>query len=175
MNTRNTERLILRPFEETDIDTFRRLHSDPGMTAKMHRGSLNAGEARELFAGYRQAFSTDGFGMRAVCWRESGEMIGECGLWWRETAGGYTVRYMLARNWWGKGLTGEAAGATVSDAFGTINLDTLYAVAMDGNEHSVRALHSLGMTKIEDNHRGITGFGRYRLTRATFRDVLADH
>jgi len=171
MTTLSTERLTLRPFKETDFAIFRRLHSDPGMTAKMHRGALDAGEARELFAGYRKAFTTDKFGMRAVCWRESGEMIGECGLWWRETAGGYTVRYMLSRNWWGKGLTGEAAHATVSDAFGALNLDTLYAVAMNDNAHSVRALLSLGMTKIEENHRDIAGFGRYRLLRATFRQT----
>ena len=51
MTTLSTERLTLRPFKETDFAIFRRLHSDPGMTAKMHRGALDAGEARELFAG----------------------------------------------------------------------------------------------------------------------------
>ncbi len=169
MSTLWTQNLVMRPLTDDDFDSFTRLHGDPYMTAKMHRGALDVLEARELFAAYRKAFATDGFGMRAVCWHESGEMIGECGLWMRESAGGYTLRYMLFRNWWGKGLTGEAARASVSEAFGAIGLDALYAVAMDGNAHSVKALLRLGMAKIEDGHRGIPGFGRYQLSAQAFQ------
>lgn len=163
--TLTTERLLLRPFEDTDLPTFRRLHGDPDLTANMHRGALDAGQSRELFEAYGDAFRRDGFGMRAVCWRASGEMIGECGLWWRETAGGHTLRYMLFESWWGRGLTGEAARAAVGEAFGRLAMEQIFAVAMDANVHSVKALLSLGMTKIEDGHRGIVGFGRYRLSK----------
>ncbi|MBT6095803.1 MAG: GNAT family N-acetyltransferase [Rhodospirillaceae bacterium] len=169
MKTLNTVRLALRPLSDADLPTFARLHGDPEMTARMHRGALGADEADELFCDYQQAFAANGFGMRAVCWRETDEMIGECGLWMRESAGGYTLRYMLFQNWWGQGLTGEAARASVSEAFGAIGLDALYAVAMDGNQHSVKALLRLGMIKVEDDHRGISGFGRYQLTAETFR------
>jgi len=169
MSTLKTERLTLRPFAETDRAAFRALHGDPGLTERMHRGALDAREADELFAGYRAAFDVDGFGMRAITAAGDDEMIGECGLWFRDSAGGYTLRYMLARPWWGKGLSGEAARACVAEAFGPLGLKTIHAIAMDGNAHSVRVLKSLGMVKIEDDHRGIAGFGRYLLTPADFR------
>ena len=166
--TLTTGRLTLRPFKETDFETFHQLHGDAGLTASMHRGALDAAESHELFDAYRNAFEADGFGMRAVCWQQTGEMIGECGLWMRETAGGYTLRYMLFEGWWGQGLTGEAARATVRQAFGMLALRELFAVAMDGNVHSVKALRSLGMEKVERDHRGIAGFGRYRLAHTDF-------
>jgi len=171
MNTLATERLTLRPFRDDDRAAFRALHGDAGLTERMHRGALDHHEADELFAGYRAAFAADGFGMRAVTLSGSDEMIGECGLWFRDSAGGYTLRYMLARPWWGKGYSGEAARASVGEAFGDLGLKTIHAIAMDGNAHSVRVLKSLGMVKIEDDHRGIAGFGRYLLTPADFRAI----
>ena len=165
MTNLETENLILRPFVEGDFEWFERLHGDVDLTAMMHRGALGRGQARELFDGYRDAFQRDGFGVRAVIWRETGEAIGECGLWMREDAGGYTLRYMLARDWWGRGLTGEAARATVAEAFGPLGMDLIHAIAMDRNVHSVKALLRLGMVKVEENHRGIPGFGRYALAR----------
>jgi len=165
MTNLQTEHLILRPFEESDFEWFERLHGDVEMTAKMHRGALGPAEARELFDAYRDAFRRDGFGVRAVTARDTGEAVGECGLWMREDAGGYTLRYMLARDWWGRGLTGEAARATVIEAFGRLGMARIHAIAMDENVHSVKALLRLGMVKIEANHRGIPGFGRYRLDR----------
>ncbi|MEK9754887.1 MAG: GNAT family N-acetyltransferase [Rhodospirillaceae bacterium] len=167
-----TERLLLRPFGEEDRTTFRRIHGDAGLTARMHRGALDAAEANQLFADYQAAFAKDGFGVRAITLKGGdGEMIGECGLWFRETAGGYTLRYMLVRPWWGQGLSGEAARACVAEGFGPLGLKVIHAIAMDGNEHSVRVLKSLGMVKIEDSHRGIAGFGRYVLTPADFRHL----
>ncbi len=176
MTTLETNRLRLRPFGEADHATFRRLHGDAALTARMHRGALNVGEADELFADYRSAFTRDGFGMRAITLLdppddEDDVMIGECGLWYRENAGGYTLRYMLARPWWGSGFSGEAARATVREAFEVLGLKNIYAIAMDGNEHSVRVLKSLGMVKLEGGHRGIAGFGRYMLSPADFRDI----
>lgn len=172
IQTITTERLILRPFKEEDRATFRHLHGDAAMTARMHRGALDAGQADELFADYRAAFAKDGFGMRAITLKDGDDtMIGECGLWYRENAGGFTIRYMLTRSLWGQGLSGEAARASAAEAFGVLGLKHIHAIAMDGNEHSVRVLKSLGMVKIEDNHRGIAGFGRYLLTPADFRHL----
>lgn len=171
MNTLTSARLTLRPFTEADGGFFRHLHGDPGLTAKMHRGALNGAEADELLGDYMRAFDEQGFGMRAVCWTETGEVVGECGLWHRESAGGYTLRYMLGRTWWGRGLTGEAARAVVGEAFSALGLKAIGAVAMDGNEHSVRVLKALGMIKVESDHRGIPGFGRYRLAADDFRPL----
>ncbi len=172
MTVLHTDRLTLRPFADGDGAAFRRLHGDPGLTARMHRGALDAVEADALLADYRSAHAANGFGMRAITLADGDDaMIGECGLWHREAAGGYTLRYMLARPSWGQGLSGEAARATVAEAFGRLGLKTIFAVAMDGNEHSVRVLKALGMVKIEDHHMGIRGFGRYALTPADFRHI----
>ena len=75
----------------------------------MHRAVFGASEEADIFDAYRQAFKSDRFGIRPVCGQETGEMFGECGLWWRAKAVGYKLRYMLLENWWGRGLSGNEA------------------------------------------------------------------
>ncbi len=163
-----TERLHLRPYRQPDFDDFAKLHGDPTLKANTHAKAMNRAQAHDLFDGYIQAHKTDGFGMCNVRRKADDAFIGECGLWKRADAGGYTLRYVLAKDYWNQGYNLEAVRAVLADAFTDQGLDEVFAIAMAHNFRSVRVLERVGMVKIEDAFRGVPGFLRFRLTKDGF-------
>jgi RimJ/RimL family protein N-acetyltransferase len=164
MQTLLTERLRLRPYQETDFDPFAKLHGDPVLKANTHAKAMNRLQARELFDGYRAAFATSGFGMMSVRHRETDADIGECGLWYREDADAYTLRYTLQAAHWGNGYSLEAVRAVLADAFDAHAFNFIRAIAMHHNQRSVRVLERAGFRQIGNAFRGVKGFLCFELT-----------
>ena len=163
-----TERLRLRPYQEPDFDVFAKLHGDPTLKANTHAKALNRPQARDLFDGYLAAWKNTGFGMYSVRLGESDAFVGECGLWYREDAGGYTLRYILSKAHWNQGYNFEAVKAVLSDAFDHRGLDAVYAIAMAHNFRSTRILQRAGMVQVDEAFRGVPNFLRFQLLREHF-------
>ena len=164
MHRLNTERLVLRPYIETDFNAFAKMHSDPLLKANTHTKPMNRLQARDLFEGYTSAYDKDGFGMWNVRRRDNNDYVGECGLWFRSELAGYSLRYIIQKNHWNQGFSVEAVRATLSDAFDTHGLECIHAIAMHHNTRSIRVLERVGFTLVADNFRGVSGFNRYELT-----------
>lgn len=164
MQILNTERLILRPYEESDFNAFAKMHSDPVLKANTHAKPMNRLQARDVFEGYRSAFENDGFGMWNVRHRDTGAHVGECGLWYRIEIPGYTLRYTINKFQWNQGYSVEAVRATLSHAFECSDLDCIHAIAMHHNSRSIRVLERVGFSQVSKNFRGVPGFNRYELT-----------
>ncbi len=164
MQTLLTERLRLRPYAETDFDAFAKMHGDPMLKANTHAKAMNRLQARDLFDGYRAAFAKDGFGMMSVRHRDTDADIGECGLWHREDANAYTLRYTIRANHWGEGYSLEAVRAVLADAFDAHGFNFIRAIAMHHNQRSVRVLQRAGFREIGDTFRGVKDFLCFELT-----------
>lgn len=166
-----TSRLRLRPHVETDFDAFAKMHGDPALKANTHAKAMNRLQARDLFDGYRDAYAKDGFGMYNLRKRDSDAFIGECGLWYREDAGGYTLRYTILKEHWGLGYSLEAVRAVLADAFEKKGLERVEAIAMHHNARSVRVLERAGFRQTESAFRGVPGFLRFDLSKDIWHDL----
>lgn len=160
-----TERLYLRPYEASDFEAFSKMHGDPLLKANTHARPMNRLQARDLFDGYLAAYARDGFGMLNMRLGEDDADLGECGLWYREDAGGYTLRYTIRKEHWNKGYSIEAVRAVLGDAFDVQGLDRVQAIAMSHNVRSVKVLEKAGFLQTETAFRDVAGFYRFELTK----------
>ena len=92
-------------------------------------------------------YQKDVFGLWAVCLKQSGEMIGDCGLTLQNINGktlpeiGYHIRHDCQR----KGYASEAAKAVRNWAFRNTDYPTLYSYCKYTNVPSIKTAESIGM------------------------------
>ena len=106
-------------------------------------------------------YTDDGFGLWAVCRKDTGEMIGDCGLTLQNIDGqmlpeiGYHIRKDQQR----KGYAKEAAMAVRDWAFGNTEYPALYSYCKYTNVGSFKTAESIGMhfeKEYEDEANKIT-------------------
>ena len=144
-----TERLILRQFEEGDLNDFYEYASVEGVGEmagwKHHEAIEKTQEILSLFIEENKTF--------AIVLKESNKVIGSLGVerYGREEAltefNGYIGReigYVLSKDHWGKGLMPEAVGAVIDYLFNTLNFDFLTCGYFDFNNQSKRVQEKCG-------------------------------
>ena len=138
-----TERLLLRPWEEADAEECYRYAKDPlvGPIAgwPVHTGVENS---RQIIRDVLSAPET-----YAIVLKETGLPIGSIGL----QRGGLAEKedeaelgYWLGVPYWGRGLVPEAARALLRRAFEELKLERVWCGYYDGNEKSRRVQEKLG-------------------------------
>jgi RimJ/RimL family protein N-acetyltransferase len=111
-----TERLILRPPVEADLDGFAALMADE-QSARFIGGAQPRSAAWRGMAMMAGSWSLRGFAMFSVIERSSGQWIGRIGPWFPEGWPGTEVGWGLLRSAWGQGYAAEAAVASIDWAF----------------------------------------------------------
>jgi ribosomal-protein-alanine N-acetyltransferase len=138
-----SQRLLLRPFEPSDAPATHRVYSDEGVMRWVGTGPVVRPEQTEaMLAGYIEHQRRYGFSFWAVIERDSGELIGDAGLYRRIDQ--VELGYTLGRSHWGKGYGTEAAERCVREAFTTLELPQLEALVRPENDASVGVLRKLG-------------------------------
>lgn len=140
-----TERLILRKFEEADADAVFAMRSDPELMRYIREPSNDREESVKWIGLTSSLLDTEEIGIFAVVEKATGEFAGWCGTWKIPETGEIEVGYAIAKNSWGKGFATEAATATVEYAFSKLGLDRIVAVARPDNEASINVMKRLGM------------------------------
>ncbi len=134
-----TERLILRPWAESDAAEFSALLSERGddETYTVERG-------REGIAKLLTTTETTGIALLPIQRRAEGDFIGYCGLIiGRSTLEEPEIAYELFRHAHGQGYATEAARAVV-DAAGATGRKRLWSTVGTWNTPSLRVLEKLG-------------------------------
>lgn len=141
-----SDRLLLRPFQVTDLAAAHSVYGDPEVMRFVGAGSpANLEESAQMIEDYRSHQRDHGFAFWAVCELESSMLIGDAGL--ERTTNGVELGYTLNRSWWGKGLATEAAQLCIDAAFGPLDMHLLTAVADPANPSSARVLEKLGFSR----------------------------
>ena len=144
-----TERLVLRPFADTDVDAFHAnvLSDDEVMRwASPQRRAFTREESRVALERYVAQQERAGFSLWAVLERETGALVGNCGLipfGWEGPE--IEVGYRIGRAWWGRGYATEAALASLELGFADLEVDRIVAVTDPDNVRSQRVLEKIGM------------------------------
>ena len=142
-----TERLLLRPLSEGDVDEhFRLIATDPEV---MRWLPPKAPQDRAWSQGFVERFGATwervGIGPWAVVVRGTGAFAGHCGLRLFEDSGEVEVLYALGRPYWGHGYATEAARASVAAGFEDLDVDRIVGYTLPGNGPSQRVLEKCGM------------------------------
>ena len=116
-----TERLVLRRFEDSDLDAYFALLSHPDVSRWLLPIATRE-EALRNMAMMEGFWALRGSAMMAVVLRETGALIGRCGPWRPEIAGGVDseVGWALHPDHRGHGYATEAAGAATAWAFAAL-------------------------------------------------------
>jgi len=116
--TIETSRLILRPFESSDVEAAFAWFGDPIVMRFTPTGpdtSLDQTKAR--LTSYQEHQTTHGFSKWIILDRRLGCAIGDSGLLELREYACIDLGFRLVQRYWGKGLATEAASAWVHAAF----------------------------------------------------------
>lgn len=142
-----TARLILRPLELDDLDAMASLLGD-AEALTLWGAPLDRDGSLAWIERNRERYRTHGFGRCGVVERETGELIGDCGLIPTEVEGTPEVElgWIVRRSRWGRGIASEAAEAWRDHAFDVLGLDRIVSMVSERNPASRRVAEKLGMT-----------------------------
>ena len=144
-----TERLILRPFEQSDIDNFFEYASVEGVGEmagwKHHENKEKSQSILDLFINEDKTF--------AIVLKENNKVIGSLGVeeYGMEQAlseffdyNGREIGYVLSKDYWGKGLMPEAVKAVIDYLFNVQKLDFLTCGYYEFNNQSKKVQEKCG-------------------------------
>ena len=155
-----TERLFLREMDMSDYDALYRVLADSDIM-RHYPYTFDEPRVRGWIERNMNRYRENGFGLWAVCLKETGEMIGDCGLTLQPINGEMLpeIGYHIRRDCQHKGYAKEAAGAVRDWAFRNTDYPALYSYCKYTNEPSIRTAESIGMRferEYPDQANGIT-------------------
>ena len=145
-----TERLILREIQDTDIDDLFEMDSDPEVHKYIENKPV---KSKEELLSYiqmlQEQYAKNGTARWAVVDKETKEMLGWAGLkFFDEEVNGhhlfYELGYRFKRKHWGKGYATEASKAILTYGFDTFHMDSIFAMTDPMNTRSRHVLEKLG-------------------------------
>ena len=140
-----TTRIEHRAFTPDDAEVFFRLNSHPEVMRYTGEPPLESVEgARQAIISYPD-FETVGYGRWACVLRESGAVIGFCGLKYLPELDAVDVGFRFFPEYWGQGLGTEVCGASIDFGFDTLKLDSIIGLVLPENSASIRVLEKCGM------------------------------
>jgi len=149
VNPIGTERLVLRPFRESDLDDLYAMRSLPEVVRYLYGEVRSREECEELLdkrmAQTRIDGEGDGIGL-AVERREDGRVIGDVSLWVRSAEHRQAeIGFVFHPGAQGRGYAREAAAAVLDVAFGELGLHRVFGRTDGRNDASAALMRRLGM------------------------------
>lgn len=146
-----TARLRLRMFRPEDLDELSGITRDAEVMRHIGQGTpLTRDETRTNLTRIIEIFQHRGFGRWAVVRKDSGALVGYCGLSRGDEGVGVEIAYLFAREEWGKGIATEAASACLRYGFERLGLERIYALTRHENLRSRRVMRRLGMNFLRE-------------------------
>ena len=142
-----TSRLVIRSFEESDVEAWLELVNDPAVTRFLPPGPDVTPEMFRTALERRQKLEREHrYSMWATDLKATGKFIGQCGLFPVEGKGPEVeLAYHFSPASWRNGYATEAVRAVLAYGFERIGLDRVLAVIMPENFGSQRVVEKAGM------------------------------
>jgi RimJ/RimL family protein N-acetyltransferase len=143
-----TERLILRPPIERDLEPFVAMSADPEVMRHFPT-LLDRDECQAMLDRINARIAACGYGFWAVERKADGTFLGLTGIQDFKPEmplTGIEAGWRLARHAWGQGYASEAASAAVAFAFDTLGAPQVWAITAAGNLPSQAVMRRIGMT-----------------------------
>jgi len=144
-----TPRLLLRELTLDDTDALLQMFSDP---EHMHFYGQTKDRPKTIQWIERviPSYAAKGFGLWAACDRESGWLLGYCGIsiQWVENLPREEIGYHIRRDLCGRGLATEAAARVRDHAFENLQLPSVISWMPPDHRASRRVAEKIGMREV---------------------------
>ena len=129
-----TKRLFMREMTRGDYESLCRILMDPDVMCA-YEGPFSGDAVQAWLDKQLGNYVAYGFGLWAVILKETGEMIGQCGITMQAYRGGEVmeVGYLFQKEYWHRGYASEAAAACKEYAFTRLGADRVYSIIRDTN------------------------------------------
>ena len=146
-----TERLFLREMTMDDFDALNAVLGDDAIMIH-YPYTFDEARVRSWIERNMNRYRNDGFGLWAVCLKDSGEMIGDCGLTLQNIEGEMLpeIGYHIRADRQGQGFAKEAALAVRDWAFANTEYPALYSYCKYTNVGSFKTAESIGMKFLKE-------------------------
>jgi RimJ/RimL family protein N-acetyltransferase len=152
---------------EVDTDALLQIFSDP-KAMKYFGGVIFDRPRMEKWVADNLAHHREhGFSLWSVVLKETGEVIGDCGLETDTIEGELRVGlgFDFQSRYWNRGYATEAAQAALEHAFATYRFDKIYGWIDPENKASERVAEKVGMTVEKLVDRGGKTYALYSIGR----------
>jgi ribosomal-protein-alanine N-acetyltransferase len=147
-----TPRLILRQYHAEDVISLHVIFSDPE-TMTYYPAPFNIQQTKDWIKTNLDRYVNDGYGLWAVCLKETKNVIGDCGLV-KQTVDGRTeveIGYHINKIYWSNGFASEAAKACKEYGFDKLGLHRLISIIDPQNISSICVAEKIGFTKEKES------------------------
>ncbi len=151
--TLETERLVLRPFRDDDVDDYFAVLDSPEVRGSLHLPeSLDRSDAWQQMAWFLGQWALRGTGQWALEERSTGVFLGRAGLLRpvRPVWPGGVCGWSLHPNFWGYGFASVAGAEAIRYAFEELDLDRIFSCILPDNTPSQAVARRLGMELLEE-------------------------
>lgn len=166
-----TDRLVLREYTFEDFDCIYEILSDPE-TMEHYPQPFDEEKVRWWIQWNIKNYAKYGYGLWAVVLKETGEMIGDCGVTIQNIDGELLpeIGYHINKKYWRKGFGTEAARAVRDWAFENTKYDCLYSYMKYTNKGSYSTAIANGMKRIKEyqDERNVVSYA-YAITREEWK------
>ena len=151
--TIETERLRLRPWRGTDVESFVAMATEEEFQWYPLRRTQTRDEAVNQLAMIRQRWLSRGFDVWAAELKETSELIGYIGLstpvWLPPVMPAIEVGYRLGKKFWGQGLATEGAMASIKHGFEEMLMNRIICIYEPENKAGAAVVQRLGFKEYE--------------------------
>jgi len=164
-----SERLLSRPHEPADLDSFCAMEMDPDFRRYVGGYARLREDAERKFPRDQARKVTDRLAVWAAVLKSSGQYVGRCGLYpnfehgTEIAVGEATLSFYFGREHWGLGLASEAGAAFVKFGWEGLGLSLIVATVQVENGAAVRILEKLGFERIAIERGPRRSFFKYAL------------
>ena len=155
-----TECLSFRELTQADLPALKLILQDE-VTMFAYEHAFSDEEAQAWLDKQLGNYAQFGYGLWAVISKESGELIGQCGLTPQQVRDQTVLEigYLFRRDCWHQGHATEAARAVKQYAFDQLKASGVYSIIRDNNLASMNVAIRNGMQvldRIEKHYYGMT-------------------
>ncbi|MBV6627842.1 MAG: GNAT family N-acetyltransferase [Rivularia sp. (in: Bacteria)] len=149
-----TKRLIIREFQVLDIEALAKILAKPEVMQFSLDGVFSTKQTAVKIQSFLDSYQKFGYGKWAVIHRQSGRLIGYCGIVVEKIEGKLEneLGYRLDSDFWGQGLATEAAKACLNYGFDKLNLDCVLGLVEPENKASAKVLEKIGMEFVKESN-----------------------
>jgi RimJ/RimL family protein N-acetyltransferase len=158
-----TERLLLRPMRQSDFDALLLIFTDSQVMAAFNHPLFTREQMQRWLQRNLDHQNEFGYGLFSVLFKETGELIGDCGLEQMDDMNAAELGYDFRSDFWNRGYATEAACAVRDYAFDVLHLPHLISLIRVGNFASRRVAEKVGMTLAEEFTRYNVRYWKFEL------------